>query len=75
MIKMIDSAHAVHEKDMRGHTGSIVTMGTGVIDTKSSKQKMNSRSPSETEFVGTSEALPKTIYRSHFMEGQAECTT
>lgn len=70
MLTMIDSAHAVHEKDMRGHTGSVVTMGTGVIDTKSSKQKMNTRSSTECEFVGTSEALPRTIFRNLFMEGQ-----
>ena len=70
LLTMIDSAHAVHEKDMRGHTGSITTMGTGVLDTKSSKQKMNTRSSTETEFVGTSEALPKTIFRCHFMEAQ-----
>jgi hypothetical protein len=70
MLTMIDSAHAVHEKDMRGHTGSVISMGTGVIDTKSSKQKMNTRSSTECEFVGTSEALPRTIYRNLFMEGQ-----
>ena len=70
MLTMIDSANAVHEKDMRGHTGSVITMGTGVINTKSSKQKMNTRSSTETEFVGTSEALPKTIYHNLFMEGQ-----
>lgn len=55
---------------MCGHTGSVVTMGTGVIDTKSSKQKMNTRSSTECEFVGTSEALPCTIFRNLFMEGQ-----
>ena len=70
LLTLIDSAHAVHEKDMRGHTGSVTTMGTGVLDTKSSKQKMNTRSSTETEFVGTSEALPKTIFRCFFMEGQ-----
>ena len=70
LLTLIDSAHAVHAKNMRGHTGSVSTMGTGVLDTKSSKQKMNTRSSTETEFVGTSEALPKSIYRCHFMEGQ-----
>ncbi|GFH55411.1 hypothetical protein CTEN210_11887 [Chaetoceros tenuissimus] len=70
MLTMIDSAHAVHKKDMHGHTGSVVTMGTGVIDTKSNKQKMNTRSSMECEFVGTSEALPHTIFPNLFMEGQ-----
>ena len=38
MIVMIDSAHAVHN-DMRGHTGGVISFGTGIIDQNSSKQK------------------------------------
>ena len=66
---MIDSAHAVHE-NMRGHTGGITTFGTGVIDQKSSMQKMNTRSSTETEHVGTSEYLPKPIFFELFMNAQ-----
>jgi len=53
MIVMIDSAHAVHD-NMRGHTGGIMSYGTGIVDEKSSKQKMNTCSSTETEHVGTS---------------------
>ena len=66
MLVMIDSAHAVH-KNMRGHTGSITTFRTGVIDQKSSMQKMNTRSSTEAEHVGTSEYLPKPIFFELFM--------
>ena len=69
MLVMIDSAHAVHD-NMRGHTGGITSYGTGIIDQKSSKQKMNTRSSTETEHVGTSEYLPKPIYFELFMEAQ-----
>ena len=31
MIIMVDSAHAVHD-NMRGHTGGLISFGTGVID-------------------------------------------
>jgi len=55
---------------MRGHTGGCVSFGTGIIDEKSSKQKMNTRSSTETEIVGTSEYLPKNIYFELFMEAQ-----
>jgi len=55
---------------MRGHTGGLLTFGTGVVDQKSSKQKMNTRSSTECEHVGTSEFLPKNIYFEMFMEGQ-----
>ena len=69
MLTMTDSAHAVHD-DMRGHTGQIITMGTGVLDQKASKQKMNTRSSTDCELVGTSEGLPKNIYFEMFMEEQ-----
>ena len=69
MVVMIDSAHAVHD-NMRGHTGGITSFGTGIVDQKSSKQKMNTRSSTETEHVGTSEYLPKPIYFELFMEAQ-----
>jgi len=69
MLTFIDSAHAVHP-DMRGHTGGATTFGTGIIDQKSSKQKMNTRSSTETEVVGNSEYLPKNIYFEMFMEAQ-----
>jgi hypothetical protein len=69
MIVMIDSAHAVHD-DMRGHTGGVTSFGTGVVDQKSSKQKMNTRSSTETEHVGTSEYLPKPVFFELFMGAQ-----
>jgi len=53
MIVMINSAQAGHD-DMRGHTGGITSYGTGIVDEKLSKQKMNTRSFTETEHVGTS---------------------
>ena len=39
----IDAPHAVHE-NMRGHTGGTMSMGRGKIYSKSSKQKLNTKS-------------------------------
>ena len=50
MLVMIDLAHVVHP-NMRGHTEGITTFGTGIIDQKSAKQKMNCRSSTETEHI------------------------
>ena len=58
---MIDSTHVVYP-NMQGHTGGITTFGTGIIDQKSAKQKMNSRSSTETKHIGTSEHLPKALF-------------
>jgi len=64
MLTTTDSAHAVHN-DMRGHTGQIFTMGTGVLDQKASKQKMNTRSSTECEHVGTSEGfISKCLWKN-----------
>jgi len=63
MLTMTDSVHAVHE-DMKGHTGGAITSKNPVL------KKMNGRSSTETEQIGTSEYLPKNIYFEMFMEGQ-----
>ena len=55
---------------MRGHTGGITSFGTGIVDQKSSKQRMNTRSSTEAKHVGTSEYLPKPIFFELFMEAQ-----
>ena len=69
MLTFIDSAHAAHP-NMRGHTGGLTTFRTDIIDQKLGKQKMNTRSSTETEVVGTNEYLPKNIYFKMFIEVQ-----
>ena len=44
----VDAAYAVHN-DMRSHTGGIISLGHGVISSKSSKQKINTKSSTDTE--------------------------
>ena len=63
----LDSSHAVHP-DMRGHTGGTITMGTGIIHGKASKQKMNSKSTNETKMIGDSKYLPYVIWVEYFMD-------
>jgi hypothetical protein len=65
----IDAAYAVHP-DMRSHTGGVVSFGRGGLACKSSKQKLNTKSSTEAEFVGASDYLPNTIWIKFFMESQ-----
>lgn len=65
----VDASHAVHE-NMRGHTGGTMSMGTGTIHCKPSKQKLNTRSTTESELVGVSEYLPYTIWKTNFWKEQ-----
>ena len=64
-----DGAHAVHP-DMRGHTGGIFTMGKGAIYCTSTKQKINTKSSTETELVAADEVLTQAIWSRHFLLAQ-----
>lgn len=56
--------------DARGHTGGCVVMGDGVMHSSSRKQKINSKSSTETELIGASEYLPYALWLIHFFREQ-----
>ena len=65
----VDASYGVHP-DMKSHTGGVVSLGRGVIMSKSSKQKLNTKSSTEAELVGASDYLPSTIWAKMFLEEQ-----
>ena len=65
----IDASFAVHD-DMKGHTGGTMSFGKGVLHAKSSKQKLNTKSSTETELIGVSEYIPYTIWMKNFLHEQ-----
>ena len=65
----VDASYACHP-DMRSHTGGAIMMGKGVVYTKSSKQKINTKSSTEAEVVGASDFLSQTIWTKLFIEAQ-----
>ena len=69
LFTWIDAAYAVHP-NMRSHTGGTMSMGLGVIHCKSSKQKLNTKSSTEAEVVGTSDYVPYNIHMAMFMKHQ-----
>ena len=66
----VDASHAVHE-DMRGHTGVCMSFGVGIIHGKASKQKLNTKSTTESEVVSVSEYVPYKIHMINFFEDKA----
>ena len=58
----IDASYAVHP-NMRGHTGATMSMGNGSIDSGSWKQKMVTRSSTESEVVGVYDVNRKCTKR------------
>ena len=65
LMSWVDAAFAVHP-DMKSHTGGAICMGRGVIMPKSIKQKLNTKSSTESELVGASDYLAFTIYATLF---------
>ena len=62
----IDAAYAVHE-EMLSQFGGAVSMGHGVLNDNSTKQRLNSKSSTEAEVIGTSDLLPYSIWEAIFL--------
>ena len=69
MFTWVDASYAIHG-NMRGHTGGCMSMGTGTLHCKASKQKLNAKSSTETEIIGVSEYIPYNVWYINFMEAQ-----
>jgi hypothetical protein len=65
----VDAAFAVH-KDFKSHTGATMSLGTGVITSISTKQKVNTRSSTEAELVGVDDVISKILWTKLFIEAQ-----
>jgi len=65
----VDASYGVHE-DLRSHTGSVMSMGTGALQAGSGKQKLNTRSSTEAELVGVDDVLAKILWTKLFIEEQ-----
>jgi hypothetical protein len=53
----VDASFAVH-MDMRSHTGMALTLGRGALISGSYKQKINTKSSTESELVGVEDGMP-----------------
>jgi hypothetical protein len=65
----VDASFAVH-KDIKSHTGGSMTLGKGMGYNASSKQKLNSRSSTESELIGVNDVMPQVLWTRHFLEAQ-----
>eukprot|EP00934_Nitzschia_sp_Nitz4_P000074 Nitzschia sp. Nitz4//scaffold495_size4786//1166//4435//NITZ4_009233-RA/size4786-processed-gene-0.0-mRNA-1//-1//CDS//3329553072//74//frame0 len=65
----VDAAYAVHN-DMKGHTGGTMSLGGGSVYSTSNKQRMVSRSSTESEVIGVYDVLPQIQWTKRFLEAQ-----
>ena len=65
----VDASYAVHA-DCRGQTGAMVSFGNGMAISFSRKQKLNTKSSTESELVGVDDAMPLVIWTRYFLQEQ-----
>jgi hypothetical protein len=65
----VDASYAVHP-DMKSHTGGALSLGTGIIYGTSKSQKLNVKSSTEAEIVGTDDVMPQILWTLYFLEAQ-----
>ena len=65
----VDAAFGVHN-DMKSQTGGVMSFGHGMVHCRSNKQRLNTKSSTEAEIVGTSEYVPFPIWLAMFMREQ-----
>jgi hypothetical protein len=65
----VDGSFATHPS-MRGHTGGGLSMGRGFPVVTSTKQKLNTRSSTESELVAVDDCMPAICWTRYFLEAQ-----
>jgi hypothetical protein len=65
----VDASFTTHD-DCRGHTGGTMSLGKGSITGTPKKQKINTRSSTESELVGDDDMLPQIMWTRYFIEAQ-----
>jgi hypothetical protein len=69
VLAWADASYAVHP-DAKGHNGTVVRVGKSLVYAQSSKQKVVSRSSTESELIALHEAIPQVLWIRRFMIAQ-----
>jgi hypothetical protein len=67
----VDASYGVHQ-DAKSHSGLIITLGHGPIMTKSTKQKIVTKSSTEAELVAQSDFASEALACQEFLRHQGE---
>jgi hypothetical protein len=69
LTRYIDGSYALHS-DMRGKSGAVLVAGNCALLFQSNKQKVNTRSSTETELITVDDALPTVQWTKSLMMEQ-----
>lgn len=67
LVAYVDASHAVHTASGKSQTGLYVTVGSGPVFVRSSKQKLVAKSSTEAELIAISDSLPQLLWIREFM--------
>jgi hypothetical protein len=65
----VNASHAVHN-ECRGHTGAMMSLEKGAVISFSNKQKINSKSSTESELIGADQAFSLILHTRYFIKAQ-----
>jgi hypothetical protein len=65
----VDASFAVHP-DMKSHTGATMSLGKGAAYSRSTRQRLNTKSSTEAELVGVDDVMPQVLWTRYFLEAQ-----
>ena len=63
----VDASFAVHP-DFKSHTGAVMMMGEGAMQSLSMKQKLNTKASTHAELVGVDDASVYILWTLLFLE-------
>ena len=69
ILAYVDASYGVH-KDLKSHTGCVIGIGRGPVYSKSTGQKLNTKSSTEAELVALSDSTSQVIWTRNFLEEQ-----
>ncbi|CAJ1931338.1 unnamed protein product [Cylindrotheca closterium] len=69
-IQETPAGNSLLEKDLKSHTGAVMTMGTGAVQAIPRKQKLNCDSSTHAELIGVHDAMSNILWTRLFMEEQ-----
>ncbi len=65
----VDASFTVHS-DYKSHTGAVLSLGRGGVISMSRKQKLNTKSSTETEVIGVDDTSPQILWTNYFIKVQ-----
>ena len=65
----VDTSDRTHE-DCKGHPGAMMSLGGGAVISSSRKQKINTKSLTESELVALDDALTTILWTLYLIEAQ-----